>query len=96
MAATPLQSARSLLARAVELDTAQRYSEALICYEEAIQMLIKCIPGNNAVSGDSAVSERPCAVTSSHSSCSYTDSSYSSTVEPIYSGHHRDPAGCPV
>ena len=57
MAATPLQSARSLLARAVELDTAQRYSEALICYEEAIQMLIKCIPGNNTVS------ERPCAVT---------------------------------
>ena len=46
MAATPLQSAQSLLARAVELDTAQRYSEALICYEEAIQMLIKCIPGN--------------------------------------------------
>ena len=60
MAATPLQSARSLLARAVELDTAQRYSEALICYEEAIQMLIKCIPGNNA---NNAVSERPCAVT---------------------------------
>ena len=55
MAATPLQSARSLLARAVELDTAQRYSESLICYEEAIQMLIKCIPGINAVSGDSAV-----------------------------------------
>ena len=88
MAATPLQSARSLLARAVELDTAQRYSEALICYEEAIQMLIKCIPGNNTVS------ERPCAVTSSHSSCSYTDSSYSSTLKPIYSGHHRNPAGC--
>ena len=49
MAATPLQSARSLLARAVELDTAQRYSEALICYEEAIQMLIKCIPGNAVI-----------------------------------------------
>ena len=43
---TSLQSAQSLLSRAVELDTAQRYSEALICYEEAIQMLIKCIPGN--------------------------------------------------
>ena len=91
MAATPLQSARNLLARAVELDTAQRYSEALICYEEAIQMLIKCIPGTNAVSGDSAVTG-----SYTHSPCSYSDSYYSSTMQPLYSGHHRDPDGCPV
>ena len=40
-----LQSASDLLKRAVELDTALKYSESLICYEEGIQMLIRLMRG---------------------------------------------------
>lgn len=35
------QAAKELLKRAVELDAAQKYSEALICYEEGIQNLLR-------------------------------------------------------
>jgi ElaB/YqjD/DUF883 family membrane-anchored ribosome-binding protein len=36
-----MDAAKDLLKRAVELDSAQRYSEALICYEEGIQNLLR-------------------------------------------------------
>eukprot|EP00731_Ephydatia_muelleri_P000723 Em0001g723a len=37
------QAAKDLLKRAVELDSAQRYSEARICYEEGIHNLLRCM-----------------------------------------------------
>ena len=38
-------AAKDLLKRAVELDAAQKYSEALICYEEGIQNLLRAMGG---------------------------------------------------
>ena len=38
-------AAKELLKRAVELDAAQKYSEALICYEEGIQNLLRTMGG---------------------------------------------------
>ncbi len=38
-------AARQLLARAVELDTAGRKTEAVICYQEGIQMLMDAAKG---------------------------------------------------
>ena len=38
-------AAKDLLKRAVELDSAQRYSEAIICYEEGIQNILRAIGG---------------------------------------------------
>lgn len=40
-----LQSAGDLLKRAIELDTAMKYSESLVCYEEGIQVLIRLMRG---------------------------------------------------
>ena len=39
-----MEAAKDLLKRAVELDNAQRYTEALICYEEGIQNLLRAMP----------------------------------------------------
>ena len=40
-----MDAAKDLLKRAVELDSAQRYSQALICYEEGIQNLLRAMGG---------------------------------------------------
>ena len=40
-----MNAAKDLLKRAVELDCAQRFSEALICYEEGIQNLLRAMGG---------------------------------------------------
>ena len=40
-----MNAAKDLLKRAVELDAAQMYSEALICYEEGIQNLLRAMGG---------------------------------------------------
>ena len=40
-----MEAAKDLLKRAVELDTAKKYSEARICYEEGIQNLLRVIGG---------------------------------------------------
>ena len=40
-----MEKAVSLLTRATELDKAQRYSEALILYQEGIQMLMESMKG---------------------------------------------------
>lgn len=40
-----MDAAKDLLRRAVELDSAQKYSEALICYEEGIQNLLRAVTG---------------------------------------------------
>ena len=40
-----MNAAKDLLKRAVELDSAQRYAEALICYEEGIQNLLRAMGG---------------------------------------------------
>ena len=40
-----MDAAKDLLKRAVELDSAQRFSEALICYEEGIQNLLRAMGG---------------------------------------------------
>ena len=40
-----MDAAKDLLKRAVELDSAQRYSEAIICYEEGIQNILRAIGG---------------------------------------------------
>ena len=41
-----MEAAKDLLKRAVDLDTAEKYSEALICYEEGIQNLLRAMGGN--------------------------------------------------
>ena len=41
-------AAKDLLKRAVELDSAQRYSEAIICYEEGIQNILRVIRGTES------------------------------------------------
>ena len=40
-----MEAAKDLLKRAVELDSAQKFSEALICYEEGIQNLLRAMGG---------------------------------------------------
>ena len=42
-----MEAAKDLLRRAVELDSAQRYPEALICYEEGIQNLLRAMEGRS-------------------------------------------------
>lgn len=39
-------AAATILQRGVALDTKKRYTEALICYQEGIQILINKIKGN--------------------------------------------------
>ena len=52
-----MDAAKDLLKRAVELDSAQRYSEAIICYEEGIQNILRAIGGrvNNRLNGISMI-----------------------------------------
>lgn len=40
-----LTSATSVLKRAVELDTKGRYGEAVICYQEGLQLLMDVLKG---------------------------------------------------
>lgn len=40
-----MDAAKDLLKRAVELDSAGKYSESLICYEEGIQNILRAIGG---------------------------------------------------
>jgi hypothetical protein len=40
-----MDAAKDLLKRAVELDTAEKHPEALICYEEGIQNLLRAMGG---------------------------------------------------
>lgn len=42
-------AAKDLLKRAVELDKEQKYSEALICYEEGIQNLLRAMEGRQGI-----------------------------------------------
>ena len=44
-----MDAAKDLLKRAVEVDSAQKYSEALICYEEGIQNLLRAIGGEYSI-----------------------------------------------
>ena len=39
------QSAVTVLKRATELDSQNRLGEALVCYQEGIQLLIMCLKG---------------------------------------------------
>ena len=39
-------AAISLLTRAVDLDNKKRYSEAIVCYKEGLQLLMECLRGN--------------------------------------------------
>lgn len=43
-----MDAAKDLLKRAVELDTAQKYSEAMICYEQGVQNLLRQMKGSTA------------------------------------------------
>ena len=40
-----MEAAKDLLKRAVELDAAQKYSEALVCYEQGVQNLLRQMKG---------------------------------------------------
>jgi hypothetical protein len=40
-----LASATRVLTRAVELDTASRYPDAVVCYQEGLQLLIDVLKG---------------------------------------------------
>ena len=40
-----MDTAKDLLKRAVELDSAQKYPEALICYEQGVQNLLRRLKG---------------------------------------------------
>ncbi len=40
-----MEAAKDLLKRAVELDSAHKYSEALICYEQGVQNLLRQMKG---------------------------------------------------
>ncbi len=42
-----MEAAKDLLRRAVELDSADKYSEALICYEEGIQNILRALGGSS-------------------------------------------------
>lgn len=42
-----MEPAKDLLKRAVELDSAGKHPEALICYEEGIQNLLRAMGGEN-------------------------------------------------
>lgn len=39
-------SAIQVLKRAVELDTSRRFDEAVVCYQEGLQLLIQVLKGN--------------------------------------------------
>ena len=45
MAADPVaeKAAASVLKRAVELDTQKRFTEALVCYQEGLQLLMEAV-----------------------------------------------------
>ena len=43
-----MEAAKDLLKRAVELDSAEKRAEALICYEEGIQNLLRAMGGMTA------------------------------------------------
>ena len=43
-----MEACTDLLKRAVELDAAQRYPEALVCYEEGIQNLLRAMGGTQS------------------------------------------------
>lgn len=43
-----MEAAKDLLQRAVELDSALKYSEALVCYEQGIQNLLRAMGGTLA------------------------------------------------
>ena len=53
-------SAISLLKRAVEMDTAHRFTEALVCYQEGIQLLLDVCKGTSVGSTFSAHSKVWC------------------------------------
>ena len=40
-----MEAAKDLLKRAVDLESAKKFSEALICYEEGIQNLLRVMGG---------------------------------------------------
>ena len=40
-----MEAAKDLLKRAVDLESAQKFSEALVCYEEGVQNLLRVIGG---------------------------------------------------
>lgn len=42
-----MESAVTLLKRATELDSATKYGEALVCYQEGIQLLMTVLKGRN-------------------------------------------------
>ena len=44
-----MEAATDLLKRAVELDSAGKHSEALICYEEGIQNLLRAMGGTKGI-----------------------------------------------
>lgn len=48
-----MEAAKDLLKRAVELDKAEKYSEALICYEEGIQNLLRAMDGRYGINNTS-------------------------------------------
>lgn len=52
-----MDAAKDLIKRAVELDSAQKYTEALICYEEGIQNILRAMRGQCTV--DEAVVRKP-------------------------------------
>ena len=39
-----MESATQMLRRAVELDSSKKYSEAKVCYEEGVEILLKLLP----------------------------------------------------
>ena len=50
-----MNAAKDLLKRAVELDSAYKYSEALICYEEGIQNLLRAMGGQSELQSGTEV-----------------------------------------
>lgn len=48
MAGDPVaeKAAASVLKRAVELDTARRFTESLVCYQEGLQLLMEALKAN--------------------------------------------------
>ncbi len=53
-----VDGASKLLTRAVELDGAKRWTEAIVCYQEGIQMLMDGIKGEVILSGVIANTDR--------------------------------------
>lgn len=44
-----IDAAINIIKRGVELDTKKRYTEALVCYQEGLQLLVDKIKGNNNI-----------------------------------------------